>query len=75
MRGATCTEGDHYAPDEFDGLDTAYCPRCGLTIRWNEDTEIWDEDDTLTVIVLEEHEVAAIRAVLDIFKLREITHG
>lgn len=54
------TGNDHYVPEGWDELERGICPRCGQTVRWDETTDAWVVDDSLTVLVLTEDEIEKI---------------
>lgn len=55
------SEEEHCVPEHWEDLDRGICPWCGRTVEWDERLDKWVLDDTLTVLVLNEEEIARIR--------------
>lgn len=51
---------EHCVPEHWEDLDRGICPWCGRTVRWDETTETWVLDPSLTVLVLTEDEHRAL---------------
>lgn len=58
-------EEEHAVPEHWEDLNRGICPYCGRTVMWNQVTEKWELDDSLTVLVLLEGEVKAIDNALE----------
>lgn len=49
----------HFVPEGWEDLEVGICP-CGEAVRWNGELEQWEPDRTLTILVLDQGEVASV---------------